>query len=332
VPRLPAILMLAAVLAALPAASTGAQGEGALRDRIGSAKARERTLAGAAARLGRLEAQTARQVTILESRVSAAQADLTAAENRLAATQRRLEAARKRVVRLRKRLAEVRRTLASLLRARYMGDRPDFVTVVLHSDGFPQLLETLSFIRRVERADTRILDLVRSARADAGREQRTLTILTARQVREATAVRTRRDALAGIAAGLRARRDALARARAARLDALSRTRSRRRHAEGELSRLLAARARAAMATGPGGPWAIPWPVVQCESGGQNLPPNSAGASGYYQVLDTTWAGLGGSTPHAYQAGKGEQDRLAARLWAGGAGASNWVCAVLLDVA
>src|SRR4051794_36228887 len=354
--------MLAAMLAALPAASTGAQGEGALRDRIGSAKARERTLAGAAARLGRLEAQTARQVTILESRVSAAQADLTAAENRLAATQRRLEAARKRVVRLRKRLAEVRRTLASLLRARYMGDRPDFVTVVLHSDGFPQLLETLSFIRRVERADTRILDLVRSARADAGREQRTLTILTARQVREATAVRTRRDALAGIAAGLRARRDApapapaarpgppgrdalagiaaglrarraaLARARAARLAALSRPRSRRGHAEGELSRLLAARARAAMATGPGGPWAIPWPVVQCESGGQNLPPNSAGASGYYQVLDTTWAGLGGSTPHAYQAGKGEQDRLAARLWAGGAGASNWVCAVLLDVA
>ena len=69
--------------------------------------------------------------------------------------------------------------------------------------------------------------------------------------------------------------------------------------------------------------------MQCESGGQNLPPNSAGASGYYQMLPSTWHGLGGSTPHAYQASKAEQDRLAAKLWAGGAGARNWVCAGLV---
>ena len=70
--------------------------------------------------------------------------------------------------------------------------------------------------------------------------------------------------------------------------------------------------------------------MQCESGGQNLPPNGAGASGYYQMLPSTWKGLGGSTPHAYLAPKAEQDRLAARLWAGGAGAHNWVCASLVD--
>jgi hypothetical protein len=95
--------------------------------------------------------------------------------------------------------------------------------------------------------------------------------------------------------------------------------------------LLAARRRAAMQSGPGGPWAIPWPVVQCESGGQNLPPNSATASGYYQITDDTWHGLGGSTHHAYQASKAEQDRRAAQLWNGGAGASNWVCAVLVGI-
>ena len=86
-----------------------------------------------------------------------------------------------------------------------------------------------------------------------------------------------------------------------------------------------------MHSGPGGPWAIPWPVVQCESGGQNLPPNSATASGYYQITDDTWHGLGGSTKHAYQASKAEQDRLAANLWNGGSGASNWVCAVLVGI-
>jgi Transglycosylase-like domain len=130
--------------------------------------------------------------------------------------------------------------------------------------------------------------------------------------------------------GLAERQTTLERARAARAHALAGTRSGRRRAQRELARLVAARERAAAAAnaGPGGPWAIPWPIVQCESGGQNLPPNRADASGYYQMLPATWRGLGGSTGHAFQATKAEQDRLAARLWAGGAGARNWVCADL----
>jgi hypothetical protein len=67
----------------------------------------------------------------------------------------------------------------------------------------------------------------------------------------------------------------------------------------------------------------------CESGGQNLPPNAAGASGYYQIIPGTWKGMGGSTPAAYLASKAEQDRVAAALWNGGGGASNWVCASLV---
>ena len=107
------------------------------------------------------------------------------------------------------------------------------------------------------------------------------------------------------------------------------TRAGRARAERALTRLLAQRDRALRQVGPGGPWAIPWLIVQCESGGQNLPPNSAGASGYYQFLVETWRGLGGSTPQAYLASKAEQDRLAAQLWDGGRGAHNWVCAALV---
>jgi septal ring factor EnvC (AmiA/AmiB activator) len=327
--RRPVVLLLAALLTLLAAAPAGAQSEGSLRDKIGSSKARERTLASAAERLGALERRAAREVALFERRLGEVQADLTAAETHLAQTEEREREARRRVTRLRERLAEVRLKLSGLLRERYMGDRPDFVTVILHADGFPQLLETLSFVQRVERADTHVLDLVRDARADAGREQAKLTKLALAQQREALAVRARRDTLAGITAGLRERRDTLAQAHAARLAALSRTRAGRRSAERTLNRLLAARARAAAAQGPGGPWAIPWPIVQCESGGRNTPPNYAGASGYYQILDSTWKGLGGSTPHAFQASKAEQDRLAARLWAGGAGRHNWVCADLV---
>jgi peptidoglycan hydrolase CwlO-like protein len=322
-----AVLMLLLVL--IPVATARAQSEDTLRDRIGSGKAREHSLANAADRLGELERKATREVAILEGRLNAVQADLSAAEAHLARTQESERDARRRVTRLRARLAEVRAKLAGLLRERYMGDRPDFVTVVLHADGFPQLLETLTFVKRVERADTRVLHLVRSARGEAGSEQAKLTALAKRLARETEAVRARRDTLAGITAGLRERRDTIAQAHAARLAALSTARTKRRSAEKTLSRLLAARARAAAARGPNGPWAIPWPIVQCESGGQNTPPNSAGASGYYQMLDSTWKGLGGSTPHAYQASKAEQDRLAAKLWAGGAGRHNWVCADLV---
>ena len=322
------VVLFSALVAAAPA---GGQSEGTLRDRIGSGKQQERSLASAAARLGQLERKVSREVAVLEGRLAEAQRELDDANARLASTQTRLDEARRRVTRLRKRLAEVRTKLSGLLRERYMGGTPDFTTVILHADGFPQLLETLQFVRRVERADTRLLDLVRAARTDADRERTVLFELTKRRDREADAARTRRDALASITQGLRDRQAFLARAHAARLAALGRARSGRRKAERELKSLLAARARAAVSNvGPGGPWAIPWAIVQCESGGQNLPPNYAGAYGYYQFMVATWKGLGGSTPQAFQASKAEQDRLAARLWAGGAGRDNWVCASLVD--
>ena len=82
--------------------------------------------------------------------------------------------------------------------------------------------------------------------------------------------------------------------------------------------------------GPGGSWAIPNSVVTCESGGQNLTPNSAGASGYYQILPSTWNGYGGYG-QAYQAPKSLQDQRASQLWSGGSGASNWVCSGIVGI-
>lgn len=323
------LLTLLALLAAAPVA--GGQSEDALRGGIARGKSAERRLTSAAARLGALARAAAREVALMEGRVAGAQRELLAAEAAAARAARQLATSRARVARLRIRVGEVRAQLAATLRERYMGSQPDLVTVVLDSRGFAALLETVRFLRTIQDRNTEILGLVRAARAEAGRERRRLVVLTRRRRAAETAVRRRRDALAQMAVGLRARRAALARARAARLAALSETRGRRRAAERELRRLLAERRRAAMVAGPGGRWAIPWPVVQCESGGQNLPPNAAGASGYYQFMRETWRRLGGSTPNAYEAAKAEQDRLAARLWAGGAGAQNWVCASLVGI-
>ncbi|MGI8715779.1 MAG: transglycosylase family protein, partial [Solirubrobacteraceae bacterium] len=84
-------------------------------------------------------------------------------------------------------------------------------------------------------------------------------------------------------------------------------------------------------SGGSGGWAIPYAIVLCESGGQNDPPNSAGASGYYQIIPSTWKLFGGTGPAAYLASKAEQDLVASRIWRGGAGASNWVCAGIVGI-
>lgn len=342
----PLLLVVALVAVALPAGSADGASEQSLKRRIEQQRQHERSLSTAAERLKRLEDQAARSVLVLERRFAAVQADLVTAQTALARTQAKLDAARRRAERLEKRADEVQGALAALLRARYMGDPPDLVTVVLKADGFESLLEDLDFVRDVQDQNANLLQEVRAARREAKGQHAFLADLEPKQARAAREVARRRDALATIRAAATRRRAALAAARAARLALLGDVRADRKRSQKQLTRLRKEREAAALRAlkrleaqqdaavtqvGPGGPWAIPYAIVECESGGQNLPPNSATASGYYQFIDSTWRGMGGSTPHAYQAPKAEQDRLAGRLWAGGAGARNWDCAVILGL-
>lgn len=73
--------------------------------------------------------------------------------------------------------------------------------------------------------------------------------------------------------------------------------------------------------GPNGTrWAIPWSIVNCESHGRWDAYNPSGASGPYQLL-----GWGAPMPANTPARRLAHHRIAARVWAGGAGRSNWVC-------
>jgi len=325
-----ALLVPLALWAANPLSSQGAS-EQQLQDRIATQKARERQLGSAAQRLAALEQDLANDIAVLEGRLAGVRQDLAAEQARLGDVQADLRSERARAQRLNKRLAEGRELLARRLRERYVAADPDLITVVLAARSLPDMLEQAEFLRRIQRSDERIVTDVRDARAEARANARRLARLEDRQRDTVLAVQRREDALEGMNAALQARRASLARARAAREAALADTRASRQGAERELDRLIAEREKAAVSSaGPGGPWAIPWAIVQCESGGQNLPPNWAGASGYYQFMPATWRGLGGSTPHAYQASKAEQDRLAARLWNNGAGADNWDCYALVS--
>jgi hypothetical protein len=220
--------------------------------------------------------------------------------------------------------------LARRLVAIYKSSDVDVVTVILSSHGFADMLERASFMRRLQHQDAEIIDAVRSARSDTAKAVGQLAATETRQQQFVAGVTARRDALVSMAAAAAERQAALTRVRAARAAALSATRADRQRLERRISSLEAAQARALLQAPAGsGPWAIPWPIVQCESGGQNLPPNSAGASGYYQILPETWQRSGGSGPQAYLAPKSEQDRVAATIWAHD-GPGAWVCSALVQ--
>ena len=299
--RLRFTLALLAVLCASAgwSARAPAQSESALRDRIERSRAHERELSGAVARLDALIARTGREIAIVQGRLDDVEAELVTAEARLAQTRADLRAARIRLLRLRRRLADGRATLAAQLVASYKSDPPDIVSLVLGAAQLRRPARAGRVHQARERAQRRRgrpgADRARrhAARDDGARAAGAAPPRRGRG-RRAAPRRARQHARRARAA----RRPTLLRARAARARALAGTRSGRRSAQRSLSRLIAERERAAAAAaaGPGGPWAIPWPIVQCESGGQNLPPNSAGASGYYQMLPSTWKGLGGSTP------------------------------------
>jgi hypothetical protein len=326
-----AIAAVAALAAlALHAAATGAQSNSQLQGSINSSKAREQLLAGQISRIRQLEARTARAVAILQGRLTTAQNEFDRAQSREQHTLGRLNYQRRRAVRLNRRLRVTRRQLAVVLRSPDETPPPDLVSVVFSSHGFADLLESIEFLRRVQRNDQQIVGLVHRARSDARNQRDVLTKLETQQRAAAASRRLRRNALAQIGAGLAARQAALTQAHAAREAALQATRASRQKAEKILAKLIAEQERPPSATSGPADHGRSVVVVQCESGGQNLPPT--GRPRRATISSSTrrgsaWAGRRRRLPGL----KAEQDRLAGRLWNNGRGAGGWDCAYIVGI-
>jgi septal ring factor EnvC (AmiA/AmiB activator) len=347
--RLTAATLAALLLAAaVPLSSIAQQSVGALSNQLNSTRAQAQSLSASISGLNAVIARLDGQISLVQSREATVSSELAADRTALAGVQASLVREKRWVGVLRGRLARARLVLSRQLVSSYEGDKPDLVRVVLDANGFTDLLEKIDFLHRAEQQQQSIITLTRVAKSQADTAALRLAKLQAkdRRITQATAVQA--AALAGMNALLQSKQAAVGQARAAQQTALAAARARGAQLQGAISRLqaqaaaqaaaqVAAAQRAAAqftppaALGPSGGWAIPYAIVLCESGGQNLPPNSAGASGYYQIIPSTWSGFGGTGPAAYLAGKAEQDAVASRIWNGGAGASNWVCAGIVGI-
>jgi septal ring factor EnvC (AmiA/AmiB activator) len=343
------LAMIAAAVILVPAPSSADPSLGSLNSQLGREQSRQHQLSSSIGGLSRTIASLDGQIALVRSREAAVRADLTRDRAALARIRVLLVREQRLVALLRTRLTRAKTLLARQLVSSYEGDRPDLVGVVLEAQGFNDLLNKIAFLKRAEGQQQSLIKLTEAAKEAADNAERRLAKLEAIDLQQTTAAATRARALAGMNALLQTKQNALARAREAQRLALAASQARGSRLRGAIARLqaqqaAAQRAAAAAASaataaptpngptyGPSGGWAIPYAIVLCESGGQNLSPNSAGASGYYQIMPATWKLFGGTGPAAYLASKSEQDAVASRIWNGGAGAHNWVCAGIVGI-
>jgi septal ring factor EnvC (AmiA/AmiB activator) len=343
-----AVLGVLAGLAALPVASNANPSLGELNSQLGQQQAQQQHLESSLGQLSALIGSLTSQISLVESREAAVRVELASDQAQLAADQAALDRELRVLAILRARLARARTLLARQLVSSYESNSPDLVSVVLESTGFKNLLEQITYLRDAEHQQQSIIGITRSAKAQAAAATIRLAGLEAaeRQTTEDAALHER--ALEGMNSLLQSRQSSLRQAQSIQQAALSRSRARGSQLQAEISQIEAQQAAAEQAAaanqsspgssfasgpalGPSGGWVIPYAIVLCESGGQNLPPNYAGASGYYQIMPATWRLFGGTGPAAYLASKAEQDAVASRIWDGGAGASNWVCAGIVGI-
>lgn len=322
-----AVVLPLALWSFLPG-KTQAQSATKLQNQLNGSQNNEKRLSASAATFAKLVRDISSDIALLQKRLDAVQADLETARQQLSTTRTQLRSQRARLARLRGRLAKAKVVLAQRLVSGYENGNPDIIDVLFNAHGFADLLERAEFLKRFQNQDAAIINAVKQAKRESESAAAKLAKLTRKRQQIASAYTKRRNALQSMQSAMDAKRAAYQRARQARLEALSHARANSTRLQHQLTKLLGAESNASNA-GPGGPWAIPWAVVQCESGGQNLPPNWATASGYYQIIIPTWKGFGGPTAQAYQASKAVQDAIASKIWDGGAGANNWDCFRLL---
>jgi peptidoglycan hydrolase CwlO-like protein len=160
-------------------------------------------------------------ISALQARLAIVQRRLDVDEVLLAQVRLELTRARDRVVELRVQYARDLRLLARQLVANYETPPPSLMEVVLTSSGFQDLLNNVTALRTVDRANARITRLVGEARIAVAAEARRLAAIEVRRDRSAAAVLAERNQMVQLRLSIVDRELASARDRASKQRQLS---------------------------------------------------------------------------------------------------------------
>jgi peptidoglycan hydrolase CwlO-like protein len=135
-------------------------------------------------------------ISSLQQRLSGVQASVDVQERQLRSTTEALTSARARLTSLRAAFQHDRAALAAQLRAQYESPPPSLVNVVVSAGGFNQLVNGLSDMARLRRANARTIAAVQAAKSQLAVEAKRLVTVRARRRRSTAAVVVERDNLA----------------------------------------------------------------------------------------------------------------------------------------
>jgi peptidoglycan hydrolase CwlO-like protein len=177
------LVLTAAVLLLLGVRSQPARAAdpGAMAQKISAGQNRISALSGAVgADNGRLR-QLDAGIAELQRKIARIQSDLDAKRAELLELRRELNVARVRLASLKAYERRAKYVLAQQLVSSYESDQPDLVSVVLDANGFNNLLERLSFARRIRNHDQQIAAAVILARDRVATQAVRLADLEGRQ-------------------------------------------------------------------------------------------------------------------------------------------------------
>ncbi len=191
--------------------------------------ATDATLGGRIESLGKRVRELQGKVDAMQSRENALQSELDAKVARQQQIAVDLAATRSRLTRLRAKLERSKRVLSRRVVGVYKSGEPDYLTVVLQSDGFIELVQRATFLRHVAEQDQAVIDGVQTLKADATQQTTRLAALELESAKLVADVGRRRDSVAAEKNQLAARVAPVAerlRASRARLATVARARAR----------------------------------------------------------------------------------------------------------
>jgi hypothetical protein len=152
----------------------------------------------------------------LEARLAAIQGTVDTQERLLGYVNAELTAARDRLRSLEAQYARGRRVLAAELVAEYESPQPTLMDVVMYAGGWDDLLNRLSQLKAIARANADTIRVISAARVAAGAQLRRLVQIQARRARATAAVVVERDEIAQLRLAIVDRELAVSRDRTAK--------------------------------------------------------------------------------------------------------------------
>jgi murein DD-endopeptidase MepM/ murein hydrolase activator NlpD len=318
-------------LVAVPFLATALQPSASAGESLSSIQSRLHTARGKLDRVRGREQVLSTDIASLSSRIRSLEREIGALRRRESKVERTLEAKRAqlirvkarydqehaRYIRLRAKLRRAQIVLADRLVEIYKSDSPDFVTVVLNSDGFNDLLVRADYLSRIGEQDSTIVDRVRELKQASARKRRLLLGLKEEAQATVDIIAAQEHELELARTGIESSQADLAAARGEKHTVLVATRANRRELEAHIRGLEADSARVQAQLGGGGP--VPAGPVRQGSGGFIWPVSGPVVSGFGMRWGRLHAGVDIAVPAGTPIRAAAGGTVAIAGWMGGYG-------------